>query len=219
MTNWGIPIRVLLVGFSSIYNRGLKAEFENHSDWGIVEVVDNLNCLKNENNIVDIVICSKEIEGESIINFSKSSRKVPIVVFLERCDLPKIADLLRSGVKSIVLEYDEPSTIVCAIQVAMASNLFLSPRIIIEIIQTINDTKLIDTNIKNVLELSQRESDVTKLVMRGYSNAQIAQELNISIRTTRFHVSNIMKKLGVTNRTATAIKAFASLYENTSKPY
>ena len=57
------------------------------------------------------------------------------------------------------------------------------------------------------LELTEREIEVLKLVILGYSNKEIGKKLFITNHTVKAHLTQIYKKLGVTNRTAAAIKA------------
>jgi DNA-binding NarL/FixJ family response regulator len=56
-------------------------------------------------------------------------------------------------------------------------------------------------------QLTEREIEVLILVARGYENQRIAEELHISARTARTHVSNILEKLGLTNRTQATLFA------------
>ena len=60
---------------------------------------------------------------------------------------------------------------------------------------------------KKEKNITNRESEVLKLVVEGYSNKEIAEKLFITHHTVKAHLSQIYKKFGVTNRTAAAIKA------------
>lgn len=62
-------------------------------------------------------------------------------------------------------------------------------------------------SVEGALELTRRESDVLRLVARGATNADIADELQVAPSTVRFHVSNLLKELGVRNRVEAATYA------------
>lgn len=64
-----------------------------------------------------------------------------------------------------------------------------------------------------IVELTQREKDVVMLVMCGKANKEIARELGLSIRTTEHHITQLLKKLGLTNRTEMAIWAYRHFQE------
>ncbi len=57
-------------------------------------------------------------------------------------------------------------------------------------------------------ELTEREMDVLRLIAKGKSNQEVADELVIGVKTVKFHVTNILAKLGVEDRTQAAIYAF-----------
>jgi len=59
---------------------------------------------------------------------------------------------------------------------------------------------------QNKLELTKREKDVLKLILKGKSNKEIGQELNIVLATTKLHVSNVLRKHEVKDRTNLVIK-------------
>ena len=65
---------------------------------------------------------------------------------------------------------------------------------------------------KKTLELTEREIEVLKLVILGYSNNEIGKKLFITNHTVKAHLTQIYKKLGVTNRTSAAIKAKDELF-------
>jgi len=60
-------------------------------------------------------------------------------------------------------------------------------------------------------ELSEREKDVGRLLVRGVSNKEIARALGIEVVTVKKHVGNILRKLGVENRTQAAIRLSAMM--------
>ncbi len=63
-------------------------------------------------------------------------------------------------------------------------------------------------------QLTRRELEILKLLAKGYDNAAISQELTITIRTTTYHITNLLKKLGLKNRQEAAIWALKHLSDN-----
>jgi DNA-binding NarL/FixJ family response regulator len=85
---------------------------------------------------------------------------------------------------------------------------WLSPRAAEVVLQRLRQESVRhDTDLSSIKDLSARELDVLRLVARGLENSEIAKELNISPRTAKNHVSNILGKLGLPSRVQAAIYA------------
>ena len=121
--------------------------------------------------------------------------QILIVTFYDTSEF--VLPLVKMGVAGYLLKEEEMSTYVQAIRDVAEGSVFYSKRIL----------PLAIGGSMDVPVLTQREFEVMKLVAQGKTSEQIAAELVVVKRTVDFHVENVMRKLGVDNRTAAATKA------------
>jgi DNA-binding NarL/FixJ family response regulator len=96
-----------------------------------------------------------------------------------------------------------------AIKSAAAGQVQLTPRAVARLMQAVSATE-------SSVDLTERETEILRLIARGQSNKQIARSLHISEKTVKTHVSNILTKLGVQSRTQATL--FAIRIGRTSRP-
>lgn len=116
-----------------------------------------------------------------------------------------LAGMLAAGAVGYLLKNEAPGQIVAAVQAAMrGATLWTS--------EQIARVKRWQAEVARVRDsLTEREREVLRLVAEGLSNKEIAQALTITVRTADFHVSNILRKLGVISRVEAAVWAQAHL--------
>jgi len=107
--------------------------------------------------------------------------------------------LLSAGAMGYVLKEEALDTIVEAIRAASRGESWLSPRVAAKVMKRGIGTEEVP--------LTERELEVLRLMAKGLSNKGIASELFISERTVKFHISNILSKLGVFSRTEAVLYA------------
>jgi DNA-binding NarL/FixJ family response regulator len=121
-----------------------------------------------------------------------------------------VLDALLAGASGYVVKGMSPESLVRAIRAAAEGNSLLSPGVAAKLLGRVR-TNAETTNGASLEELlSEREVDVLRLLAAGKHNSEIAQELYLSPYTVRNHVSNILAKLHISNRseaTAVAIRA------------
>jgi DNA-binding NarL/FixJ family response regulator len=108
---------------------------------------------------------------------------------------------LANGASGYLLKDAEPTEVVAAIRAAANGDVFLHPAVARQL------TREIVSPPTGLGALTGREREVLILVARGRSNQEIADELVISERTARTHVSNVLRKLQLTSRTQAALVA------------
>ncbi|MBV9309463.1 MAG: response regulator transcription factor [Solirubrobacterales bacterium] len=140
-----------------------------------------------------------------IVQRHPSARVIALTV---ASDVADIAAMLRAGACGFVGKETPIDSLVVAIRAAAQGVAWLSPRAAeVVLAQLRRDDGKPDFDSGPVEELSSRELAVLRLIARGMENAQIADELRISPRTAKNHVSNILAKLGLPNRVQAAIYA------------
>ncbi|NNH51643.1 response regulator transcription factor [Promicromonospora citrea] len=133
----------------------------------------------------------------------------PKVVVLTTFDTDEnIVGALRAGASGFLLKDTPPAAIADAVTRAAAGEPILSPAVLRTLMdRTLRQTDTWATARASLAALTPREHDVTLAVASGRSNADIAADLTMSVTTVKSHVSNILAKLGLENRTQLAILA------------
>ena len=126
---------------------------------------------------------------------------------IEAADLPPHHVVLRAGASGFVLKDDPPEQLIGAIRTVAAGDALLSPTITRRVIQEFARRPR-PSPPKELDELSDRELDVFRLIARGLSNGEIAQELYISETTVKTHVTHILQKLHLRDRVQAVVLAY-----------
>jgi DNA-binding NarL/FixJ family response regulator len=115
----------------------------------------------------------------------------------------QVIDAVRAGAAGYLLKDVEPADIAEAIGAVHRGDAFLHPEAAAHVIAAVHH----DGQAPGVEQLTARERDVLALIGEGRSNREIAQELTVTEKTVKTHVSNILRKLGVRDRTQAALIA------------
>jgi len=110
-----------------------------------------------------------------------------------------LQELLRAGASGYVLKQSPPPQLLQAIRVVGSGGIYLDPAITARVADGLLDGRQ-DGSRASAAVISERESEVLRLVAVGNSNKEIADRLNISVKTVEVHKANAMRKLGLTGR-------------------
>jgi DNA-binding NarL/FixJ family response regulator len=111
---------------------------------------------------------------------------------------------IRAGARGYVSKEVEPSALAAAIRAVAAGHVLLGPEIAAELLRP-GPADAAGSAIQP--QLTAREREVLELIARGLSNREIARALTLSEKTVKTHVSNVLMKLGVSDRTQAALWA------------
>jgi two-component system response regulator NreC len=109
-----------------------------------------------------------------------------------------LREAIKSGASGYILKRAAESELISAIQIVMRGDMYVDPSMLRNLIE--EQPKLANDRHESVEMLTPREVDVLKLIVQGYTNRQIGEVLNISIRTVEGHRANLSGKLGLRNR-------------------
>ena len=200
-------IKIILVDDHEMVRLGLKSFLNLQPD---VEVVgeagnglDGINLaleLKPDVVVMDLVM--PEMSGvEATLKLLEEWKEAKILVLTSYLDNEKIYPVIEAGAKGYTLKTSSAAEILNAIQKVARGELAIETEV---------DKKIKAHDMQPELheDLTARERDILRLLAKGYDNQTIADELFISLKTVKTHVSNILAKLEVDDRTQAVVYAF-----------
>jgi len=208
----GKTISVLLVDDHAVVRQGVRAFLQSQPDFVVVGEAESGTAAVRlaEEHIPDVVLMDlimPEMDGvEATRKVKNVSPRTHIVVLTSYHEDEHIFPALQAGAISYILKDIKMADLAEAVRRAAEGEATLHPRVAARIIQELQGVRREAAN--PFTELTNREMDVLKLIAQGLSNAQIAGELVISEHTVKGHVSNILSKLHLADRTQAAVYAW-----------
>ena len=205
-----MAIKIMIADDHSMIREGLKNLLELDGDIQVIaEAVDGEDCLnklqvvKPDVLLLDINMPKKN--GLEVLKSLKSKKsKLKVLVLTVHNEIEYLMKAVDIGVNGYVLKDSESADLKKAIFTVAEGESYIQPSLIPAL-----NAKMIETNkdAEKIKSLTKRELDVLKLLAVGMYNKEVGKRLEISERTVKNHVSNIFKKLGVTDRTQAAVFA------------
>lgn len=154
----------------------------------------------------DILVMDINIAGQKNINIlqeiKRKKLKTKVVILTECEDVESVAYAIENGCYAYVLKKADVQTLIEAIYAADSSNIYIQEELKKK---AYKETTLKEDDFKKLEQLTNREEEVLKLIAEGLFNKEIAARLDISERTVKNHISNIFKKIDVSDRTQAAV--------------
>ena len=206
-------ITILLVDDHQVVRQGVRAFLDTQSDFSVVaeaESGEQALSLADE-HVPDVILMDLvlpgEIDGvEATRQVKRQSPRTQVVVLTSYHEDEFIFPAIKAGALSYVLKDIGPAELAEVIRKAAQGEAVLNSRVAARLIQEVQGRRDLSTN--PFTELSDREMEVLRLIAAGSSNAEIAEKLVISEKTVKGHVSNILSKLHLVDRTQAAVFAW-----------
>ena len=161
-------------------------------------------------HVPDVVLMDLVMPGmdgvEATRRVKNVSPRTRIVVLTSYHQDEHIFPALQAGAISYVLKDVKMDELAEAVRQAARGEATLNPRVAARVIQALHGPKHVALN--PFTELTEREMEVLKLIADGMTNSKIAEQLVISLNTVKGHVSNILGKLHLADRTEAAVYAW-----------
>jgi NarL family two-component system response regulator LiaR len=143
---------------------------------------------------------------EATRRLTARSPRTNVVVLTSYHDDEHVFPAIRAGALSYVLKEVGPDELAETVRKAATGEAVLHPRVAARVVRELHGARRDEPNVFH--DLSERELEVLKLIAEGLSNAEISGRLFISEKTTKNHVSNILGKLHLADRTQAAVYAW-----------
>jgi NarL family two-component system response regulator LiaR len=205
-------ISILLVDDHAVVRQGVKAFLVTQPDLSVVgEAGSGEEAIKlAEQFIPDVILMDlimPNMDGVEVTRRVKQvSPRSQVVVLTSYHEDEHIFPALRAGALSYILKDISAEELAAAVRKAAVGEAVLHPRVAARVIKELQGKR--EDNLNPFTELSERELEVLKLIADGMSNAEMAAKLVLSEKTIKGHVSNILSKLHLADRTQAAVYAW-----------
>ncbi|MEH7178894.1 response regulator transcription factor [Neobacillus vireti] len=203
-------IRILIADDHHVVRRGLAFFLKTQRDIEIIgeaangkEAVEQARRLKPDLILMDLVM--PEMDGIQATKLIKSELpEIKIMMLTSFSDQDHVIPALEAGASGYQLKDIEPDELIISIKKIMAGENQLHPKATSHLLANLSNKKE-EGNLLS--ELTKRELDVLKEIAKGKSNKEIASSLFITEKTVKTHVSNLLSKLELQDRTQAALYA------------
>lgn len=205
-------ITVLIVDDHDVVRQGVRAFLEAQPDLNIVgEAASGEEAIRLvQEHIPDVVLMDLVMPGmngvEATREVKRISPRTQVVVLTSYHEDEHIFPALRAGAISYTLKDIRSGELAEIVRKAVQGESVLHPRVAARVIQEVREAK--QSVPPAFADLTERELDVLRLIAEGYSNTAIAEKLVLSEKTVKGHVSNILSKLHMVDRTQAAVFAW-----------
>jgi two-component system, NarL family, response regulator LiaR len=202
------PIRVLIADDHAVVREGLRTFLDLQDGIEVVgeagdgeEAVREAERLRPDVILIDLVM--PHLDGVQAMHELRArvpgARAVVQTSFLED---ERLLPAIRAGAAGYLLKSVQPQELARAVRAAVAGEALIDPAVAARLVEALGDG-----GEQPLQQLTPREREVLALLGRGYANKRIAFELGIAEKTVKAHVSRVLAKLGVADRTQAALYA------------
>lgn len=197
-------IRVVLADDHIIVRQGLRLLIDSEPDMTVVaEAADGAAAIDRALSLKpDVVVLDISMPGMNGLLAARTLKKrapeIAIVTLTRHTDDGYLQELLRSGVSAYVLKQSAARELLHAIRTAASGGQYVDSTLARRLTSSFSGTE--GGKSRKTGAITDREADVIRLIARGYSNKEIANELSLSVKTVEAHKANAMRKLDLGGR-------------------
>ncbi|WP_243387480.1 response regulator [Aeribacillus kexueae] len=206
-----MSIKVLIVDDHHMVRRGLMFFLKTQADVEVIgeakngiEAIQQVEALHPDVVLMDLVM--PEMDGvEATKKLKESYPHVKVIMLTSFADQDHVIPALKAGASGYQLKDIEPDDLVKTIRQVVSGESSLHPKVTSHVMTQFTATQ--NEEKAKLQELTRREKEVLKEIASGKSNKEIAADLFITEKTVKTHVSNILAKLELSDRTQAALFA------------
>ena len=198
-------LRILLADDHAIVRQGLRLLIDSQPEMTVIGEAADGDAVVAQAQVLqpDVVLMDISMPGTSGLAATRTLKQrqpgVVVLVLTRHEEDTYLQELLRAGASGYVLKQSPPPQLLQAIRAVASGGIYLDPAITARVADGLLDGGQHGRRAP-AAAISDRESEVLRLVAVGHSNKEIADRLTISIKTVEVHKANAMRKLGLSGR-------------------
>jgi len=196
--------RVLIADDHAIVRAGLRALLLEEAQFDLIgEAVGGYEAIdlveKTNPDVMILDLSMPDLDGISVTRKIKPQfPDLKILILTLHEDEALLKEAIRAGAAGYILKRAAEAELISAIRVILRGDLYIDPSMVRGLLEETPNPRI--DQMDPTESLTPRETEILRLIVEGYTNRQIGQELNISIRTVEGHRANISGKLGLHSR-------------------
>jgi DNA-binding NarL/FixJ family response regulator len=207
-------IKVMLVDDQNLVRKGVRSLLELSSEIEVIaEAADGAEAIRMIPEVgPDVVLLDMRMPGLSGLDvlreLSRNQTLPPTIILTTFDDDEMVLAGIQSGAKGYLLKDIALADLVSAIRTVAEGGTIVKPAVTQRLLKGLANLKNEFSSLDQPDPLTDRETEILRLMAGGYSNKEIANSLGVAEGTVKNHVSNILSKMGVRDRTRAVLKAF-----------
>jgi DNA-binding NarL/FixJ family response regulator len=207
-------ISVLLVDDQTLVRQGIRSLLELSEDIRVIaEAVDGAQAVEmipqKKPDVVLLDLRMPGLSGIDVLNTLAQANQLPATIILTTFDDDQLVLAgLKAGARGYLLKDVSLDQLVDAVKTVAAGGSLVAPVVTQRLLSGLERMHNEFVSLDRPDPLTERETEILRLMAGGYSNKEIANSLGVAEGTVKNHVSNILSKLGVRDRTRAVLKAF-----------
>ncbi|MCH8228327.1 MAG: response regulator transcription factor [Proteobacteria bacterium] len=207
-------IKVMLVDDQNLVRKGVRSLLELSEEIEVIaEAVDGSEAIRTiPENQPDVVLLDMRMPGLSGLDvlkeLSKADKLPPTIILTTFDDHELVLAGIKAGAKGYLLKDVSLAELVNAVKTVAKGGTVVKPAVTQRLLKGLENLQTDFSSLDQPDPLTERETEILRLMAGGYSNKEIANSLGVAEGTVKNHVSNILSKMGVRDRTRAVLKAF-----------
>ncbi len=211
-----MTIRVLIADDQDIIRAGLATIIDGQPDMEVIgqaadgaEAVEIAQRLRPDVCLFDIRMPNLDgVAATRLLAGAEVADPLAVVVITTFDTDDYVRSALKAGARGFLLKDAGPDLLVQAIRAASSGDALIAPSVTARLLESFAEAPPTSPPTQPIDPLTEREEEVLLTVARGRTNAEVADELHISLSTVKFHLASLMQKLGARNRVEIAMWAY-----------
>lgn len=207
-------IKVMLVDDQNLVRKGVRSLLELSEEIEVIaEAPDGIEAIRTIPEIEpDVVLLDMRMPGKSGLDvlqeLSAADSLPPTIILTTFDDDEMVLAGIKAGAKGFLLKDVSLQELVDAIKTVAEGGSAVKPAVTERLLKGLENMHTDFMSLDRPDPLTERETEILRLMAGGYSNKEIANSLGVAEGTVKNHVSNILSKMGVRDRTRAVLKAF-----------
>ena len=207
-------IKVMLVDDQNLVRQGVRSLLELSEEIEVVaEAPDGQEAIRMMGEVnPDVVLLDMRMPGLSGVDVLRTLNErdelPPTIILTTFDDDDLVLAGIRHGAKGYLLKDVSLAELVNAVKTVAAGGSMVKPAVTERLLKGLQNMETDFSSLDRPDPLTERETEILRLMAGGYSNKEIANSLGVAEGTVKNHVSNILSKMGVRDRTRAVLKAF-----------